>query len=88
MVSATASFSEEEILPELHALLQYESFLQAAVIHGLFWHGSLPWSAVLQECSAPAFGVTSPAQKPAPAWAPLSIGPEVLLGPPGLPTRS
>jgi len=39
--------------------------------------------AVLQEQAALAWvphGVTSPARKPAPAWAPLSTGPQVLAG--------
>ena len=59
----------------LHELLQCESFPRAAVLHKLLQHGSLPRGAVLQEQTAPAWvprGVTSPASKPAPAWAPLS----------------
>jgi len=57
-------------------------------------HGSLPRGAVLQEKAAPVWvphGVTSPASKPAPVWAPLSTG---LAGPArsllqrGLPTGS
>jgi len=43
--------------------------------------GSLPWGAVLQEQAAPVwvpYRVTSPASKPAPAWASLSTGPQVL----------
>jgi len=45
--------------------------------------GSLPRGAVLQEQAAPAsvpHEVTSPASKPALAWAPLSTGPQVLAG--------
>jgi len=41
------------------------------------------WGAVLQEQVAPAWvphGVTSPASKPAAAWAPRSTGPQVLPG--------
>jgi len=44
---------------------------------------AFPRGAVLQEQAAPAWvphGVTSPASKPAPAWAPLSTGPQVLAG--------
>jgi len=43
----------------------------------------LPWAAVLQQQSAPAWvphGVMSPASNPAPVWAPLSMGPQVLPG--------
>lgn len=45
-------------------------------------HGSLPWGTVLQDQTAPSwvtYGVTSPASKAAPAWAPLPVGPYVLL---------
>jgi len=45
--------------------------------------GPFPRGAVLQEQAAPAWvphGVTSPASKPAPAWAPLSMSPQVLAG--------
>ena len=57
-----------------------ESFPWATVLHELLQHGSHPWGAVLQEQTAPAWvprGVTSPASKPASAWAPLSTGPRV-----------
>jgi len=50
-----------------HELVQLESFSQGAV---------------LQEQAAPAWiphGVTIPASKPVPTWAPLSTGPQVLL---------
>ena len=63
--SYVMSLSRETVL---HKLLQYESF---------------SWHAVLQEQNAPAWvphGVTSPASKPALAWAPLSTGPQVLPG--------
>jgi len=53
------------------------------VLHELLHHGSLPRDAVLQEQAAPAWvphGVTSPASKPAPAWASLFRGPQVLPG--------
>ncbi|KAK4827032.1 hypothetical protein QYF61_013166 [Mycteria americana] len=79
----------------LHELLQHESFSRAAVLHGLLQHESFPRGAVLQEQTAPAWvphRVTSPASKPAPAWAPLSIAPQVLPGTcllqRGLPTGS
>ncbi|KAM9590949.1 uncharacterized protein ACIBXB_005997 [Morphnus guianensis] len=65
----------------LHKLLQRGSFPRAAVLHELLQHGSLPQRAVLQEHTAPAWvphGVTSPARKPAPAWAPLSTDPQFL----------
>ena len=45
--------------------------------------GPFPRGAVLQEQAAPAWvphRVTSPASKPALAWAPLSMGPQVLAG--------
>jgi len=63
----------------LHELLQHVAFPWQ-----LLQHRSLPLSAVLQEQTAPAWiphGVTSPTSKPAPAWAPLSTGPQVLAGP-------
>jgi len=47
------------------------------------FHMSFPWGAVLQEQTAPAWvphGVASPASKPAPAWAHLPTGPQVLSG--------
>ena len=67
----------------LHKLLQRGSFPQAAVLHELLQRGPFPWGAVLQEQAAPAWvprGVTSPASKPAPSWAPLSMGLQVLPG--------
>jgi len=89
--SSVRSLSWETVL---HKLLQRESFPRAATLHELPQHGSFPRSAVLQEQAAPAWvlhGVTSPARKPAPAWAPLSTGPQVLAGTcssTGLPTGS
>jgi len=62
-------------------LLQCDSCPQIAeeVLEcGFFTRGE-----VLQEQGAPAWvphGVTSPARKSAPAWAPLSMGPQVLPG--------
>ena len=67
----------------LHKLLQHELLPQAAALHELPQHGSFPWGAVLQEQAAPAWvphRVTSPASKPALAWAPLSMRPQVLPG--------
>jgi len=79
--SNVRSLSRETVL---HKLLQRESFPQAAALHDLPQRGSLPRGAVLQEQAAPAWvpshRVTSPASKPAPAWAPLSTGPQVLPG--------
>ena len=78
--SSMGSLPRETVL---HELLQRESFPPAAVLHELLQRGSLPWGAVLWEQTAPAWvprGVTSPASKPAPAWAPLSTGPQVLPG--------
>jgi len=43
--------------------------------------GHFTWGAILQEQAVPVWiphRVTSPASKPAPAWAPLSTGPHVL----------
>jgi len=63
--------------------LQCESFPWAAALHKLLQRGSLPWGAVLQAQAAPAWvtlGVTSPASKPASAWASLSMRPQVLAG--------
>jgi len=53
------------------------------VLHKLSQHGSFPGAAVLEKQAALAWvpcGVTSPASKPAPVWAPLSTGPQVLPG--------
>jgi len=78
--SSVRSLSWETVL---HKLLQCESFPQAAVLHKLPQCGSLPWGAVLQEQAGPAWvphGVTSPARKPAPAWASHSMGSQVLAG--------
>jgi len=78
--SSMRSLSRETVL---HKRLQCESFPRAAALHKLPQCGSFPWGAVLQEQAAPAWvphGVTSPASKPAPVWAPLSMGPQVLAG--------
>jgi len=78
--SRVRSLSRETVL---HKLLHCESFPQAAALHKLPQHGSFPWGAVLQKQAAPAWvphGLTSPASKPASAWAPLSMGPQVLAG--------
>jgi len=67
----------------LHKLLQRESFPWAAALPKLPQHGSFPQGAVLQEQAAPVWvphGITSPASKPALAWAPLSMGLQVLAG--------
>jgi len=77
----------------LHKLLQRESFPRAAALH------ELPQRRCLMGCSPSGtgcssvgpHGVTSPASKPAPVWAPLSTGPQVLPGAcsqRGLPTGS
>jgi len=76
--SSMRSLSQETALCEL---LQRESFPRAAALHELLQRGSLPQGAVLQEQAAPAWiphGVTSPASKPAPVWASLSTGLQVL----------
>jgi len=68
---------------DLHKLLQLESFPRAAVLHKLLLRGSLLQGSILQEQAAPVWvphGVASPASKAAPAWAPLSTGPQVLAG--------
>jgi len=59
------------------------SLPQETVLHELLQHGSFPRGAVLQEQAAPVWvphGVTSPASNPAPVWAPLSTGLQVLPG--------
>ena len=67
---------------------------RAAALHKLPQRESLPQGEVLEEQAAPAwvpYGVTSPASKPALAWAPLSLGLQVLAGAcssAGLPTGS
>lgn len=61
-----------------HRLLQHESFLKAAVLHG-----SLPCGLVLQEKPVSEWVthmVTNPASKLAPMWSPLSMASQVLLG--------
>jgi len=78
--SSVRSLSRETAL---HRLFQGESFPRAAALHELPQCGSFPRGEVFQEQAAPAWvphGVTSPASKPAPAWAPLSTGPQVLAG--------
>jgi len=78
--SSVRSLSWETVL---HKLLQCESCPQAAALHELPQRGSFPRGAVLQAQAAAAWvphRVTSPASKPAPAWAPLSTGPQVLPG--------
>jgi len=85
--SSVRSLSRETVL---HKLLQHESFPWAAAFHKLPQHGSSPQGAVLQEQAAPAWvhhGVTSPASKPAPAWAPLSTDPGRSLLQHGAPHR-
>jgi len=67
----------------LHKLLQHESFPRATDLHELSQRGSLPRGAVLQEQAAPVWvphRVTSPASKPAPAWAPPFTCLQVLAG--------
>jgi len=78
--SSVRSLSWETVL---YKLLQRESFPFGAALHKLPHCRSLPRSAILQEQAAPVWvphGVTSPASKPALAWAPLSTGPQVLPG--------
>jgi len=63
--------------------LQRQSFPLASALYELPQCGSFPQGAVLQEQAAPVWvthGVTSPASKPALAWAPLSTSPQVLAG--------
>jgi len=63
----------------LHELLQRESFPQHAVLHERLQRGSLARGAVLQEQAAPAW-VPHRGTSPAPVWAPISTGPQVLPG--------
>ena len=70
--SSMGSLPQETVL---HELLQCGSFPQAEVNPKMLQCGSILWAAVLQEWTTPAWvpqGVTSPASKSAPAWAPLS----------------
>ena len=78
--SNAKSLSREIVL---HELLQIDSFPRVAALHELPQRGCFLWGAVLQEQAAPTWvphGVTSPARKPAPVWAPLSMGLQVLAG--------
>jgi len=78
--SNVRSLSRETVL---HKILQRESFPRVAAFHGLTQSGSFPRGAVLQGQVAPAWvphGLTSPTSKPPPAWAGLSMGPQVLAG--------
>jgi len=78
--SSVRSLPRETVL---HQLLQCESFPQAAVLYKLLQCGSLPRGAVFPEQTAPAWvphRVKSLASKPAPAWALLSVGLQVLPG--------
>lgn len=59
------------------------SFLSATLVQKPFQHASLPWSVALQEESAwvrVPHGVTSPARKPDPMWAPISMRLQILSG--------
>jgi len=80
LCSSVGFLPQETVLQEL---LQCGSSPWAAALHTLPQCGSFPWGAVLQEQAAPVWdphGVTRPASKPAPLWAPLSTGPQVLAG--------
>jgi len=73
--SSIGSLSRDTVL---HKLLQHESFPRAAAPA---WVPSTGCSPSGTGCSSVGpHGVTSPASKPAPAWAPLSTGPQVLPG--------
>jgi len=73
-----------------HILLFFTNYSSMGPLHGvqsfrnrLPQRGSFTRGAVLQEQTAPVWvphGVTSPASKPAPVWASLSMGPQVLPG--------
>jgi len=70
--SSVDSLPQERVL---HKLLQREPFPQPTVLPKLPQGGAFPQGAVLQEWTALVcvpHEVTSPARKPAPAWAPLS----------------
>jgi len=85
--SSMRSFPQDTVLNEF----QRRSFPRVAAFHKLLQPGSLPWGAVPQEQAAPAWvphRVTSPASKPALAWAPLSKGPGRNLLQCRLPTGS
>jgi len=80
--TATPSSSGGGLLT-LFPCSRVRSLSQETVLHKLLQSESFPWDAVLQEKAAPAWvphGVTSPASKPALAWASLSTQPQVLAG--------
>jgi len=82
VVSATPSSSGGGLLT-LCPCSSVRSLPRETVLHKLPQRGSFPRGAVLQEQAASAsvpHGVTSPASKPALAWAPLSTGRQVLPG--------
>jgi len=82
VVSAAPSSSGGELLT-LFPCSSVRSLSQETVLHKLLQCESFPRGAVLQEQAAPEWvphAATSPPSKPAPAWAPLSTGPQVLAG--------
>lgn len=67
----------------LHELFLHESFQRAAVLHKLLHCDFFTEGAALQEQADLAWishSVTSPDSRPAPVWASLSSGSQVLLG--------
>ena len=81
-VSAASSSSGGGLL-ESFPCSSRESLSWETVLHKLLQCESLPRGADLQEQAAPVWvphGVTSPASKPALAWAPLFTGPQVRPG--------
>jgi len=80
VVSAAASSSAGGLLT-LFPCSSVGSLPWDTVLHKLLQHGSLPRGAVLQKQVAPTWvshEVVSSASKPAPTWAPLSMGAQVL----------
>jgi len=76
--SSVGSLPQETVL---HEFLPHESCPQHAALHKLLQRGSFPQGAIFQEQAAPVWvphEVTGPASKSAPAWAPLSMGLQVL----------
>jgi len=82
IVSATPPYSGGGFLI-LCPCSSVRSLSWETVLHKLLQPEFFPRAAVLQEQAVPVWvpdGVTSPASKPAPACAPLSMGPQVLAG--------
>jgi len=81
VVSDTPSSSGGGLLT-LFPCSSVRSLSWETVLYKILQCESFPWAADLHELPqrGPSHKVTSPASKPALAWAPLSMGPQVLAG--------